>query len=131
MTQEERELVLKEICARIYYWPNIITDDGDVGHIYGVDNTNEGVFNIHILEDVDDYDTELSVEHFKLLLRPMDSMDEKEKVMFFALNHNPNTGVDYIVKAPALMEWLHEKGFDYNGLIEKGLAKEKRQDWLR
>lgn len=27
MTQEERELVLKEICSRIYYWPTIITED--------------------------------------------------------------------------------------------------------
>ena len=149
MTQEERELVLKEICSRIYYWPTIVTEDGDVGYVYGADNTNEGVFNVHILEDVDDYDTELKVEQFKLLLRPMSSMMEEEKKefkdtfngLFQYFNHgiisdsrvwNRNEAV-FVgeLSCSKLIDWLKEHDFDYSGLIGKGLAEEKRQAWLR
>ena len=149
MTQEERELVLKEICSRIYYWPTIVTEDGDVGYVYGVDNTDEGVFNIHILDDGDDHDTELKVEQFKLLLRPMSSMTEEEKKefkdtfngFFQYFNHgiisdsrvwNRNEAV-FVgeLSCSKLIDWLKEHDFDYSGLIGKGLAEEKRQDWLR
>lgn len=140
MTQEERELVLKEICSRIYYWPTIVTEDGDVGYVYGVDNTNEGVFNVHILEDVDDYDTELKVEQFKLLLRPMSSMTEEEAEEYETLVGRDENVAEYIFVDRhesnqdclcGYVDWLKEHDFDYSGLIGKGLAEEKRQDWLR
>lgn len=134
MTQEERELVLKEICSRIYYWPTIITEDGDVGYVYGVDNADEGVFNVHILDDGDDHDTELKVEQFKLLLRPLSSMTEEEanEVSGKIIHSNINSrGFVWVEDCSDYIDWLNAHHFDYSGLIGKGLAEEKRQDWLR
>ena len=67
---------------------------------------------------------ESEIENIKLFLRPMSNMTEGEKMHFWCLNHNPNTGVDFMTHAPELIDWLNENHFDYRGLIEKGLAIE-------
>lgn len=57
-------------------------------------------------------------------LRPMSSMTEEEKEEFdeITLIHTP-WGVQ-MDRIPKLINWLNANHFDYNGLIEKGLALE-------
>ena len=115
MTQEDKELLLKDLCARLPYGVkyDIVLDDGEYGSggvLY--DDLKNGYLDIEDLHIVRPY------------LRPMSSMTEQENHTYWCMNANPGTGVDYIVFAPELIDWLNAHHFDYRGLIEKGLAIE-------
>ena len=104
MTQEEKQLLLKDLCARLPYGAKINVDgEEDILLELGV---NSGWINAS-------YD----VEDVKPYLRPMSSMTEEEKKESGEL-YKKNTGMwdD--------LDWLNAHHFDYRGLIEKGLALE-------
>ena len=141
MTKEDRELLITDICGRLRSWPRIVTNDGDEGYITGVDDTVDGIFEIHILEDGESYDTYFDVENFKLCLRPMDSMTDEERWELEGLsNHRYRYYLNLDTNEPELtlrekkgfgynymevleiFDWLNKKRFDYRGLIPKGLA---------
>ena len=104
MTQEDEELLLKDLCAR---WP------------YGV--------SIQI-KDWAVLDAELKIGHINRLqindvelkpyLFPMSSMTDEQYKEYWELEHSGN--MEHL-SIPAL-DWLNKNHFDYRGLIEKGLA---------
>ena len=114
MTQEEKQLLFKDLCARLPY--------GVIVHRYS-DNCYSDKCDISI-DNVDDfvYFLEYSEgEEFKPYLRPMGSMTEEEKEELYQ-----KTGFkvdDYILGLSAI-DWLNAHHFDYRSLIEKGLALE-------
>jgi len=131
MTQEDKELLLKDLCARLPYkcnykaskkithWNKLTLSTGTIDKI------------------IDDYYDEI-----KPYLRPMSSMTEEEfdklkeysglkydhqldlasfqngayKCLDFYLSEVPS----YVVIL--VFDWLNKNHFDYRGLIEKGLA---------
>ena len=136
MTQEEKQLLLKDLCARLPYWPNIETVDDDDAYIVGLDDTESGLFYVHVLEDGDSYDTTMLVEDFKPYLRSMSSMTDEERDEFRTLggvmSHNVQNDTWAICAfAPEAYDWLNEHHFDYRGLIEKGLALEALKDMYK
>ena len=131
MTQEEKQLLLKDLCARLPYWSHVKTVDDDDAYIVGLDDTEEGLFYIHILEDGDSYDVTMSVENFKPYLRPMSSITAEEKKEFDSLMNkveerciNAYGKGGYTLAFTELNDWLNKKMFDYRGLIPMGLALE-------
>ena len=101
MTQEEKQLLLQDLCARLPY---------------GVKYQDRIEGGIHILS--------LGIIHhyerFIPYLRPMSSMteEEKEELSKVALVDNEGTVSDI----PEYVDWLNAHHFDYRGLIERGLA---------
>ncbi len=131
MTEKEKQLLIKDLCTRLPYGINVLTKDGDKGHIVGVDDTEKGVFEIHIIEDGDSYTYDESIENFKPYLRPMGSMtkeERKEYESFIFTQHHEwdghSTHTDYVEidDVERYVTWLNKKGFDYRGLIPMGLA---------
>ena len=109
MTQEDRELLLKDLCGRLPYGvKGVITYDksNTTFTVEGIDN------NVLHLSDTE----ECYVEDFKPYLRSMSSMTEEEnkKLDEIWLKHTIEEGADY----------LNSIHLDYRGLIEKGLALE-------
>ena len=116
MTKEDKELLLKDLCARLLY--------GVKAHII-----NDGFYDVR-----DPYDTLLSIPNHHLVidlytdngliiqpyLRSISSMTEEEENEYRAINcyeglfPNNEDALDYVLK-------YH---LDYRGLIEKGLALE-------
>ena len=119
LVQEDKELLLKDLYARLRYRINVLTKDNDEGYIVGVDDTENGVFVIHIIEDGDSYTCDESIENFKPYLRPMSSMTSEESSIWMRLEYLE--GID----------WLNEHHFDYRGLIKKGLALEAPEDMYK
>lgn len=125
MTQEEKELLLKDLCARLPYGvKGIITYNGDK-NIF----TIKGIFNILFLSDTEC----CNVEDFKPYLFPLSSRtDEQKKESPFEsalLNAFINGYISQfedgelnIDDLNRLYDWLNKNHFDYRGLIEKGLA---------
>lgn len=126
MTQKNRELLSKDLCARLYY---------------GIKGLHRG--QVHILKTmdwgydrvsikVDGYDAWFPVDSFKPYLRPLSSMTEKENeelkyVIELELQAlEGEEGHNTVSAAPAAFEvdFYNKHHFDYRGLIEKGLALE-------
>ncbi len=76
-----------------------------------------------IFLNFEDYDYAVPVEFIKPILRPMSSMTKEERYVYHSYcNYYYGTYFDTVKS----IDWLNEKGFDYRGLIEKGLAEEKK-----
>ena len=122
MTQEDKELLLKDLCARLN--TNLVcsiyrTDDQGVGYrneiLYGYSNI-EGWDEFYFGEDcgisID------CVSKIKPYLFPLSSMTEEQKSQYnFYL-----TRIVFAYDASLLIDWLNNNHFDYRGLIKKGLA---------
>lgn len=114
MTQKEKFLLLKDLCARLPY--GII--------IYRIsDNSTHKFIYSDIEENIDQFSHFLEysgIDNIKPYLRPMSSMTEKEENEWWEFN-NKNTIVETHSYS---IDWLNSHHFDYRGLIEKGLALE-------
>ena len=130
MTQEDKELLLKDICARLPYGVNILHEgwnfewDDELSTVEKVVGIDEDfiytkVINTHNGEEYRDDKWPIDTFDDKLFLRPMSSMTEEQEKEYNNLNCYevgcfPHTeeAIDYLIK----------NHFDYRGLIEKGLA---------
>ena len=110
MTQEDKELLLKDLCARLPYGVKVKTNRGPE-IIEGLAPFCHNEVKISL-----NFDWSLSISDFTPYLRPMSSMTEDEKKELFQLMGN---GTD--IKR---IDFYISHHFDYRGLIEKGLALE-------
>ena len=128
MTQEPKELLLKDICARLPY--------GIKASYYGVEEeceTWDEIEGITLDGYVDIGQYSLPIESIKPYLFPLSSMTEEQKKYItnrwginedFNFEIDPNWG-EYIVELGDtinFINWLNENRFDINNLIPKGLA---------
>jgi len=140
--EEEKQLLLKDLCARSYYQPFVQLNPGAYNKpekcwICGISGED-----IYLNVDSDPF----SLRNFNILpyLRPMSSMTEeelnecvcqsgikdigcpnwqdlpKEKQFGARLNH----AIAVFLTDSNNVDWLNAHHFDFRGLIEKGLALE-------
>ena len=123
MTQEYKDLLLQDICARLPYGVKCSYLDIEFN------NTTHG--NLEGFEYDDDKDVIFVIdgigiysEHVKPYLFPMSSMsdeDYEEYSKLWDLQDEFPSDADIRFKVD-VFDWLNKKGFDYRGLIPKGLA---------
>lgn len=129
MTQEEKSLLLKDLCARLPY--SVKCHEADVEYTFDIigttSNNKEFVFS-------DGY--ERNLEQIKPYLRPMSSMtDDEKKELLTVVDSETEDTIDqlrtgncgimegkYHFNSLKEFDWLNAHYFDYRGLIEKGLA---------
>lgn len=126
MKQEDKDLLLKDLCARLPYGVN-------VEYTFKVTviatNTEEimtralYLYSINTLDDMtvsgidDDGDENICfVEEVKPYLFPLSSMTEKQRDIIDSIASNSNTVLSDV------FDFYNKNHFDYRGLIEKGLA---------
>lgn len=120
MTENEKQLILKDLCARLPY-----------GTIYN-DIHGDSIVTYIDLEEacvyLPDFDECRGIDDIKPYLRPMSSMTKEEntKYEYGFLYSN-----DLQIYAEEYIDWLNEHHFDYRGLIEKGLALEAPADMYK
>lgn len=126
MTQEQKDLVLHDLCARLPYGVKALCKgwDDEKGEVdipltvYSI-NTDGYVY-----FETNDYDVNyLPVEECRLCLRPMSSMTKEEynEVADLLKAENPSLNLDEVM-ATIEIDWLNKKMFDFRGLIPKDLA---------
>ena len=116
MTQEDKDLLIKDICGRLPYGVKISVND-----------KIESLQGINILDNVVEYGSFLScdIEEVKPYLFPLSSMTEEQEKEFALLQTSPGQeGFLYVWNCANMMKWLIENNFDYNGLIPNGLAND-------
>lgn len=143
MTIEEKDLLLKDLSARLPYGVKIaLKNNGSYHHdnvakkgditIDKLKGFTGSYFNIYHSNplDWDWYDDDIDIEDIKPYLFPLSSMTEEHKEnldkyiqedakeAIEAIRNN-----DKMFHAPwRAIDWLNVHHFDYRGLIEKGLA---------
>ena len=127
MTQEDKELLLKDLCARLPYgvkMNHIADDEHSPKTLIGVAK------DMITLEGHGGYEC-VDVEDYKPYLFPLSSMTEEQKKEYnhwkhevFVCHYEYGDVVEEIelYDSPESFEYLIENHFDYRGLIEKGLA---------
>ena len=136
MTQEDKELLLKDLCARL---PYEVVGKCEIDASY--DTSFDTKFQTHIfdamvhglkedlllvtplIEDRDEQEFAneevadgVDILDFKPYLFPMSSMTEEQQINLTKFVENGIYGENI------LYDWLNKNHFDYRGLIEKGLA---------
>lgn len=140
MTKENKELLLKDLCARLPYGVRGVHRD----RVHYLMNVDWG-FGTPCIE-VDGYDAWFPIDTFKPYLRPMSSMTNAE---FYYLDKSIgfNHGVEglkleeldwqeWFDEIPyrliyLVFDWLNAHHFDYRGLIPAGLALEAPKDMYK
>ena len=130
MTKENKELLLKDLCARLPYDVVLeVTEPGD-------DRTSFRCFlTSYIYQEISN-----EVGHYSYVpyLRPMSCMTEGERLdikniitketsgfgKFLTEGHGLNNDGLHKFWKEKEFDWLNAHHFDYRGLIEKGLALE-------
>lgn len=124
MTQEEKDLLLKDLCARLPYGVKVQDELGRINKLVIGNNDLIRLF----YNDFSIYGEEqISLPY----LFPLSSMTEEQYNEFFSYYHNVEmtevkSSGDYLKAAyigdDAKYSWLNSHHFNYRGLIEKGLA---------
>lgn len=130
MTQEEKDLLFKDLSARLLYGVMVNVQGGEFdSYKYPYLLTAVSKFGFDCLCKVyhpiyTPFGTP-KIEEVKPYLRPMSSMTELEDKDFALLQVDFYTdGWLYPIPASNLINWLNKHHFDYQGLIERGLAVE-------
>ena len=111
MTQEEKELLLKDLCARLPYDVKVdITFNKEHGSSDRLRICSEGLLTLNT--DLVSLYVEDEI-YLKPYLRPMSSISS----LISAKEWSSLSGID-------LIDWYNANHIDYRGLIEKGLALE-------
>ena len=129
MTQEDKELLLRDLCARLPYGVKLQS--------YSYEENIETIETLREI-DSDGYISTLECDTLKYIYKPylfpLSSMTE-EQYKYISYNFGRD-GLDYIKYGTCdfhsstlniediyeLVDWLNKNQFDYRGLIEKGLA---------
>ena len=123
MTQENKELLLKDLCARLPYGLKAVLKQTNC-HDSTKHKVNEkDIYSFRtgkpLEEDYGQHDYyKVIVTDIKPYLFPLSSMTEEQYKEYWELEHS---GDMEHLSIPAL-DWLNANHFDYRGLIEKGLA---------
>ena len=133
MTQEEKSLLIKDLCARLPYSVQVQdTRCGINGKLHDM-----LVFPLYKGNDVHDYIATTNfytdcyyddIELFKPYLFPLSSMTkEQEKEYNSIIYHNIELHYERyynVIDVDCLEEFYHKNHFDYRGLIPMGLAND-------
>jgi hypothetical protein len=134
MKQEDKELLLKDLCARLQYGVKVYNTtfkEPTIQTLYGKISSD-----VFLMEEtytsfgVDEFGSfnkrhyTRCVDFIKPFLRPMSSMTEEEAMEYAncgnIIANSPQN--NYLIPNPNCVDWLNVHHFDYRGLIEKGLA---------
>ena len=128
MIQEDKELILKDLCARLPYDVKFLRESWNY-------EWDQELSVIEVLEDIDKdgyiNNTKVyTVEDIKPYLRPMSSMTEEEKQEYHAIiMRSQDCSFENGESATTMVnDWLLSKHFDVRGLIPKGLAIEVTEE---
>ncbi len=141
MTQEEKQLLLKDLCARLPYGVQIHIDFNEIGHIVGDATLNAITSITGQFFSFTDFEQDfkngdycpisgfgsnklLHLEEFKPYLRPMSSMTEEEEIEY-------NIAIDNDIEPERIVDWYYAHHLDFRGLIRMGLALEAPEEMYK
>ena len=135
MTQEDKELLLKDLCGRLPYGVLIVIQDTfkysivsreyhvlDVSNFSDIVSFNYKKFDKRMKKAMKERPNDIVIKPY---LFPMSSMTEEQKEELMELMYKADTPFGAIFSENIdYFDWLDRNHFDYRGLIPKGLAED-------
>jgi hypothetical protein len=128
MTQKEKDLLLKDLCARLPYgvkYMDVLNPDEQPSILQSIDESG-----LVMAKDGFSFD----IVNIKPYLFPLSSMTEEQKEFIknkfcynWDIDDHPYSLWAYCIeigKVDELIDWFLENHFDYRGLIPMGLAND-------
>ena len=136
MTQEDKDLLLKDLCARLPYKPIVHIDDCGIWNLRGIDHDDSAELRDRVIvwhgENYPSSKNSFPIINCKPYLFPLSSMTESQNDswrdtwfpdLMISTDVNYPESEKYLVSSHVKsLQWLYENHFDINGLIDKGLA---------
>lgn len=126
MTQEDKELLLKDLCSRLPY--KVIVDYSYNAHdlrkgnyVKNVKHGSKCILTCDLLDVFMSPRQNEKGEYIKPYLFPMSSMTEEQSKVYHELI-NGMFGTSALINFEVLTDFFNANHFDYRGLIRKGLA---------
>lgn len=129
MTQEDKDLLLKDICARLPYGVQVqvsipyVNIDFDKDYDYITNSQNNCVLTLSNISEI-----QKMADEIKPYLRPMSTMTEEEEEEYNNLVDLLGENEPYFVLEQMMVDFYHKHHFDNRFLIPKGLAIEAPED---
>ena len=137
MTQEEKDLLLKELCARLPYGVKINLHN-TIFEIYFVEKQDLHNVYVGLKENNEQVSQQTNILNIKPYLRPMSSRTEEEddfiqQCMDIVEDENYHDGFSPSAWSSMgdFVNYCNQHYLDYNGLIGKGLALEAPEDMYK
>ena len=137
MTQEQKQLLLIDLCSRLPYGVKCQVQEDEFTYIgtlckLEIDNANGNL--LDFAESISGLDCQVYLSEVKPYLFPLSSMTEEQKndcpINETTLNIiNSNIGCYGIIEIPwrlsfLFIDWCNKNHFDYRGLIPMDLAND-------
>ena len=140
MKQEEKELLIKDICARLPYNVVVHIDDCGIWNLRGIDHDDSAELRDRVIvwhgKNYPSSKNSFPIMNCKPYLFPLSSMtDEQRKELeelglgyYVTCQDIDDDGymwdekVFQMIPTTEIDDWMNAHHFDYRGLIEKGLA---------
>lgn len=122
MTQEDKKLLLEDLCNRIMCGVKCtVYENTSIHTLSGV--LPDNVYNELYFEELNwkECNGFADIQYCKPYLFPLSSMSD-EQLPYYITTLKYNKEVGEAVETLDTFDWLNENHFDYRGLIEKGLA---------
>ena len=127
MTQEDKQLLLRDLCERLPYGVKLGFENSDlilVPEEFNIYTKQLSTNQIYPKVDRAVIGHIYDIWNYRPYLRPMSSMTEEERKYYNSLSI---LIADSECDVYEEMDWLNSHCFDYHGLIEKGLALEAKE----
>ena len=125
MTENERQLLLRDLCARQFYGTKVLgpwEKDGPC-ELSAIDLTHNR--QVRIFEDW------FNIDDVKPYLRPMSSMTKDEVEQYYKIRTGEDRYKSLGELDAELFDFYHKNHIDYRGLIPMGLALEAPADMYK
>ena len=129
MTQEDKALLLKDLCARLPYGIKAGTtdNDGSLENVWDILWYNTFANNVELMHCIEDDSKLIDISEVKPYLFPLSSMTEEQSKELDEIDPEfysliCENGDRYVSMDVRSYDWFNKNHFDYRGLIEKGLA---------
>ena len=118
MTQENKDLLLKDLCARLPYGvkisiPELWTNEKNIEVLNEIFKGDDGLYRVN--------NNGMLIEHIKPFLFPLSSMTEEQSKIYHELIRGM-FGTSALINFEVLTDFFNKNHLDYRGLIPMGLA---------
>lgn len=135
MTQKQKQLLLKDLCARLPYGVKILDVPADViGRLFLISTTDTVQYDP--VDETNDDNWNQTLYNIKPYLRPMSSMTKEEENECIGFSRtiiipHVRNWFGFSITNPVFTDWLNAHHFDYRGLIPMGLALEAPENMYK
>lgn len=124
MTQEQKSLLIKDLCARLSYKPIVQIDDCGIWDLRGIDHDDSAELRDRVIvwhgKNYPSSKSSFPIIDCKPYLFPLSSMTKEQKQEYQYITERWMYDSSYSISDS--IDWLNKNHFDYRDLIERGLA---------